>query len=127
MALIAQTNVFKGKLLELIGLTRAETFHAFAAPAIRIEGQRGERFIWTEDFVDESTGGIIRARLMVRFLDHRAWAVGIQTEEYLFVVNAQSQDPFLEAQPQPPNVDPMLVNWVCRDPLRNYYNHGVGY
>ena len=127
MALIAQTDVFKGELLKLLGLSRDEILR-YGSPSKSIEGDRAERLIWTEVFLDEAARQSLTVSLMVRLLDGRAWAVGMHSAENLFVVNVPERGvPHMEARPRPADVDPLLVNWVCRDPLGNYYNHGLGY
>ena len=127
MALIAQTDVFKGELLKLLGLARDEILR-YGPPAKRIEGDRADRLIWTESFWDEAARRSLTVSLMVRLLDGCAWAVGMYSLENLFVVNVPEKGvPYMEARPRPAGVDPLLVNWVCRDPLGNYYNHGLGY
>lgn len=125
---LEESPVFKERFLELIGKSKADVLSSNPGVFARIEGQDAERFFWRHRIKDSETGVSIPILMMVRFYRGRAWAVGIRSEDYFFMLNNKGDSPHLTAVPKKPEEghEPDMVNWVARKPS-GYYNHGVSY
>jgi len=123
--LILQSDRFKGKLVELIGLDKRTIMQQFSPPSFTIVGENAERFSWIEWALDDETNERIPLFFFARLYQGTTWAVGIGNEKLLLLtdINEQGQ-PYFYATPKGPEHGRTAVNWVCKKDGR-YYNLGV--
>lgn len=66
--------------------------------------------------------------MMVRLIGERTWAIGIRSDEYLFLFDKKPDgNPCFIAVPKDGETDPKAVNWIAKNKQGEFYDFGVSY
>jgi len=125
MPMVIVTDEFKGDLLELIGKTAVEAVKGLAPPARIVEGGGFERLVWEETVKSTEDGREFAIRPVARLFQGRVEEVGIQAEDYLFILEEpEAGGRYFAAVPKQEPFEPAQINWVAAGE-GGFYNRGV--